>query len=226
MLIHFSCVQLFVTLWTVACQAPLSMGILQARILDWVAVSSSRGSSWPKDRTLSLMSPALAGGFFTTSATWEAPCYLYFWPTDYKSESLTSPSLGSIRIQETSLLTNCQFIAKDIKGYESSASWRCTQGEVPKELLSSWSLGPSTVTHGSILFPQLRHSLNLILLVLMKASSHRLLLLLLLSRFSRVQLFTTPWTAAYQAPPPMGFSKQEYWSGVPLPSLHHIGMVG
>ena len=30
----------------------------------------------------------------------------------------------------------------------------------------------------------------------------------------------TPWTAAYQAPPSMGFSRQEYWSGVPLPSLH------
>ena len=36
--------------------------------------------------------------------------------------------------------------------------------------------------------------------------------------FSRVRLFATPWTAAYQAPPPMGFSRQEYWSGVPLPS--------
>ena len=36
---------------------------------------------------------------------------------------------------------------------------------------------------------------------------------------SRVQLFATPWTAAYQAPPSMGFSRQEYWSGVPLPSL-------
>ena len=31
---------------------------------------------------------------------------------------------------------------------------------------------------------------------------------------SRVWLFMTPWTAAYQAPPPMGFSRQEYWSGV------------
>ena len=29
----------------------------------------------------------------------------------------------------------------------------------------------------------------------------------------------TPWTAAYEAPPPMGFSRQKYWSGVPLPSL-------
>ena len=36
---------------------------------------------------------------------------------------------------------------------------------------------------------------------------------------SRVQLLVTPWTAAYQAPLSMGFSRQEYWSGVPLPSL-------
>ena len=35
---------------------------------------------------------------------------------------------------------------------------------------------------------------------------------------SRVWLFATPWTAAHQAPPSMGFSRQEYWSGVPLPS--------
>ena len=35
---------------------------------------------------------------------------------------------------------------------------------------------------------------------------------------SRVWLLGTPWTAAYQAPPSMGFSRQEYWSGVPLPS--------
>ena len=34
---------------------------------------------------------------------------------------------------------------------------------------------------------------------------------------SRVWLLATPWTAAYQAPPSMGFSRQEYWSGVPLP---------
>ena len=35
---------------------------------------------------------------------------------------------------------------------------------------------------------------------------------------SCVRLFATAWTAAYQAPPPMGFSRQEYWSGVPMPS--------
>ena len=39
---------------------------------------------------------------------------------------------------------------------------------------------------------------------------------------SRVRPLATPWTAAYQVPPSMGFSRQEYWSGVPLPSLLDI----
>ena len=38
---------------------------------------------------------------------------------------------------------------------------------------------------------------------------------------SCVRLFATPWTAAHQAPLPLGFSRQEYWSGVPLPSPGH-----
>ena len=38
---------------------------------------------------------------------------------------------------------------------------------------------------------------------------------------SHARLFTTPWTAAYQAPPSIGFSRQESWSGVPLPSPNH-----
>ena len=42
---------------------------------------------------------------------------------------------------------------------------------------------------------------------------------------SRVWLLATPWTAAYQAPPPMGFSRQESWSGVPLLSLRKILVV-
>ena len=42
--------------------------------------------------------------------------------------------------------------------------------------------------------------------------------LLLLSHFSRVQLCVTPQTAAYQAPPSLGFSRQEHWSGLPFPS--------
>ena len=48
-----------------------------------------------------------------------------------------------------------------------------------------------------------------------------LLLLLLLSRFSHVRLLATPQTAAHQAPPSLGFSRQEYWSGLPFPSPMH-----
>ena len=47
------------------------------------------------------------------------------------------------------------------------------------------------------------------------------LLLLLLSRFSHVRLCATPETAAQQAPPSLGFSKQEHWSGLPFPSPIH-----
>ena len=39
---------------------------------------------------------------------------------------------------------------------------------------------------------------------------------------SRVRLLSTPWTAAFQAPPSTGFSRQEYWSGSPLPSLLNL----
>ena len=48
-----------------------------------------------------------------------------------------------------------------------------------------------------------------------------LLLLLLLSRFSCVRLCATPETAALQAPPSLGFSRQEHWSGLPFPSPMH-----
>ena len=52
-------------------------------------------------------------------------------------------------------------------------------------------------------------------------SSFWALLLLLLSRFSRVRLWATPCTAAHQAPPSLGFSRQEHWSGLPFPSPMH-----
>ena len=51
-------------------------GILQARILEWVAMPSSRGFPDPGIELASLIFPALAGGFFTTRATWKS-CQLY-----------------------------------------------------------------------------------------------------------------------------------------------------
>ena len=49
-------------------------GILQERILEWVAISSSRGLPDTGIQSASLASPALAGRFFITGGTWEAPC--------------------------------------------------------------------------------------------------------------------------------------------------------
>ena len=43
------CPTLFGNPWAVACQVPLTYEITQAKILEWIAISSSRGSSWPKD---------------------------------------------------------------------------------------------------------------------------------------------------------------------------------
>ena len=59
-------VWLFATSWMVAHQAPLYMGLPQARILERVAISSSRGPSWPRDRTHVSWGTCIGSGFFTT----------------------------------------------------------------------------------------------------------------------------------------------------------------
>ena len=68
----FSHVQLFATLWTVACQVPLSMGFSRQEYWSGLPFPPPGNLSNPWIKFVSLMSPALAGGFFTTSATWEA----------------------------------------------------------------------------------------------------------------------------------------------------------
>ena len=83
---RFSRVQLFATLWTIACQALYVHGILQTRILEWVALPFSRGSSWPRDQIrisyiscigsqvffLCVCVCVCVCFFFTTSTTWKA----------------------------------------------------------------------------------------------------------------------------------------------------------
>ena len=59
-------------------------GMLQARILQWFAMPSSRGSSWPRIEPAFLMSPVLSGGFFTTNTIWEA----LEWPNGPRKKGL------------------------------------------------------------------------------------------------------------------------------------------
>ena len=86
----FSHVQPFVTLCTAACQAPLSMGFSKQE--DWSGFPCPSPGDLPDPgiESASLTSPALAGRFFTTSATWEAPKTLsiltYFIPSVLASE--------------------------------------------------------------------------------------------------------------------------------------------
>ena len=94
MLSHFSCVRLCERLWTVACQVPLSTGF--SRKEDWSGLPFPSPGDLPNPgiEPMSLMSPALAGGFFTGSTAWEAPkkppvCWLSI-------ISLCQPSFGSL----------------------------------------------------------------------------------------------------------------------------------
>ena len=79
-----SYVWLFETPWTVALQAPRSMGILQARILEWAAMTSSRGSSQLRDQ---MQVPHIAGRFFTIWATREAQEYWSWQPSHFSRGS-------------------------------------------------------------------------------------------------------------------------------------------
>ena len=72
MLSHFSHVRLFATLWTVAHQAPLSMGFSRQEYWSRVLCPPPGDLPNPGIESMSLKSPALLGRFFTTSSTWEA----------------------------------------------------------------------------------------------------------------------------------------------------------
>ena len=67
-----TCVQLFATPGTIAHRAPLSRGLSRARILEWVAISSSKGSSWPRDRTCISCISCVGRQILYHWATWEA----------------------------------------------------------------------------------------------------------------------------------------------------------
>ena len=69
---HFSYVQLLGTLWTIACQVSLSMGFSRQEYWSGLPCPPPGDLSDPGIKLASLMSLALAGRFFTTSATWEA----------------------------------------------------------------------------------------------------------------------------------------------------------
>ena len=77
---RYSPVKFFATLWTVACQGPLPMGFSRQEYWSGLPCPPPGDLPHPGIKSTFLMPPALAGEFFTPSATWEAPCiciYMY-----------------------------------------------------------------------------------------------------------------------------------------------------
>ena len=139
-------------------------GVLQAKELEQVAISFSRGSSWPRDQTC-IGRQVFFFFFFYHWATWETPV-----------ASVAAKSLQS-----------CPTLCDPIDGSPPGSS---VPGTLQARILKWVAISFSNAWKWKV-----------------KVKS-----------FSRSRLLATPWTAAYQAPPSMGFSRQEYWSGVPLPS--------
>ena len=143
--------------------------------------------------------------FFTTpwTATHQIPLSVVSW-------SLLSPmSTESMRLPNYFILCCPLLILPSI--FPSKSNESALHIRWPKYWSFSFSIIPSNKYSGLITF---RIDCSDLLAVQETLKS---LLLLLLSRFSRVWLCATPWTAAYQSPLSMRFSRQLYWSGVPLP---------
>ena len=83
MLSHFSHVRLCATLWTAACQAPLTMGFLRQEYCRQLPCPPPGDLPNPETEPVSLMSPELAGRFFTTSTTWEPRDQIHGRPNDF-----------------------------------------------------------------------------------------------------------------------------------------------
>ena len=137
--------------------------ILQVRVLEWIAISFSKGSSWPSDWT---RVSYVAGRFLTNWATREA--------------AAAAKSLQS-----------CPTLCNPIDG---SPPGPAVPGILQARALEWVAISSSNAWKWKVKVKWL----------------------------SRVWLLATPWTAAHQAPPSMGFSRQEHWSGLPLPSLTRV----
>ena len=94
---HLGRVQLFVTLWTVSCQAPLFMGFPRQEYWSGLPFPTSVSLPDPGIEPMSLTPPALASRFFTTSATWEA---LLYSPWSCKESDVTE-RLNSNKLEKT-----------------------------------------------------------------------------------------------------------------------------
>ena len=216
-------------------------GILRARILEWVDIHFSRESSQPRDQ---IQVSRIAGRVFTSWATREAPHAIQCWTNGKIPDVHTAPSTQGIlqvwktvwRFRRKEMLTSKPYKCMCMPtagmyplsphGVPASPShWLLSFIHPPFHFCLSCSLLP-TNTWSFLMQSIFAISVSLAParegswgLTFSQADCQGSLPMhvCMLSRFSHVCLFATPWTAACQAPLSMGFSRQEYWSGLPCP---------
>ena len=162
-------------------QAPLSMGFSRREYWSKLPFPPPEDLPKPGIEPSSLMSPVLAGRFFITSTTWEAPSW----------NRLHSKTRRAIATATAKSLQSCLALCDPIDGSPPGSS---APGILQARTLEWAAISFSNAWEWKVNVKSL----------------------------SRVWLLATPWTAAHQAPPSVGFSRQEDWSGLPLPSRRQI----
>ena len=148
-------------------------GIIQARILEWVAISSTRGSSQHRDHRTPGSCDSCIGRRM-----------LYHWATQEANDRGMCCNSAAATAKS---IHSCPTLCDPIDGSPSGST---VPGILQARILEWVAISVSNEWKWKVKVKSLSH----------------------------VRLLATPWTAAYQAPPSMGFSRQEYWSGLPLPS--------
>ena len=159
-------------------------GILPARILEWVAMPSSRGSSQPRDPTRISCSSCIAGGFFTA----EPPGKSYFGYSTFQILLVR----GVFRCSSERMLSIIWYILPI-----PAPLICCLWSQIWSLFLWAW------------LFLKYNWPTTVCQFLVYNKHAH--------CCFSHVLLFVILWTVAHQAPLSIGFSRQEYWSGLPCP---------
>ena len=196
-----SCSTLLTT-WTIAHKALLSMGFCRKEYWSGLPFTSPGDLPNPGIKPKSPESPTFVGRFFIT----EPPGSLSEAIESFRAHSGNSDDTLSVNAGESvglwgfSPLRSDHAAAAAAKSLQSCPTlWDSIEGS------PSGSLVPGILQ---------ARTLECVAISFSNAWKWKVKV----KSLSRVQLFETPWTAAYQAPPSMGFSRQEYWSGVPLPS--------
>ena len=182
-------------LWTIAPQTPLRMGILHARILEWAAISFSSGPCFIRtlkdDQSNLVALHSMAQGFMELHK-----------PLCHDKAGMPEENTSQTKVH--------------LKNDTETKQWPAATAAA-KSL--QWCLtlcDPIDDSPPGSPIPGILQARTLEWVAIFFSNAWKWKVKV--KSLSRVWLLVTPWTGAYQAPPSMGFSWQEYWSGVPLPS--------